>query len=117
MHGPQPDKMKAHSYLCCVQAACDVSCWAQGGSSGSDGLKDCDHWTGQTGLAGPEKARKQNKSQEVYKSLVEEAKGMPKVLVGYHSIKDWSGIINATEFSRACKLFLQQSYLKSSDTF
>lgn len=58
-------KVKAHSSLCCVSADCDISCWTQGGSSGSEGLKDCDHRTGQTGFAGPEKARKQNKSQEV----------------------------------------------------
>lgn len=64
----------------------------------------------------PKKPENRTKAKK-YKSLVEEAKGMPKVLVGYHSIKDWRGIINATEFSRACKLFLQQSYLKSSDTF
>ena len=51
-------KTVVRSHLCCVLAACDVSCWTQGGSFGSEGLKDCDHRTGQTGFTGPEKARK-----------------------------------------------------------
>lgn len=54
----------------------------------------------------PKKLKNRTKAKK-NKSLVQGAKGISEISIG--SVKQWSGIINAAEFSRSCKFFHKQS--------
>lgn len=44
-----------------------------------------------------------------FKSLGQGVKGKSKIPIGYLSVKDWTRIINAAEFSRACEVVFQSN--------
>lgn len=54
----------------------------------------------------PKKLKNRAKAKK-NKSSVQGARGISELSIG--SVKQWSGIISAAEFSRACKLFHKQS--------